>query len=53
MSLLGSAEIRALLDDAAGRAGHYLAGLDERPVAPDDAAGSPAMKPRIQCVLTP
>src|SRR5690242_3522114 len=38
MSLLVSAEIRALLDDAAGRAGHYLAGLDERPVAPDDAA---------------
>src|SRR4029077_9237472 len=38
MSLLASAEIRALLDDAAGRAGHYLAGLDERPVAPDDAA---------------
>jgi hypothetical protein len=38
MSLLVSAEIRALLDDAAGRAGYYLAGLDERPVAPDDAA---------------
>ena len=38
MSLLASAEIRALLADAAGRAGHYLAGLDERPVAPDDAA---------------
>jgi hypothetical protein len=38
MSLLASAEIRALLDDAAGRAGHYLAGLDKRPVAPDDAA---------------
>src|ERR1700761_2769911 len=37
MSLLVSAEIRALLDDAAGRAGRYLAGLDERPVAPDDA----------------
>jgi hypothetical protein len=38
MSLLASAEVRALLDDAADRAGHYLAGLDERPVAPDDAA---------------
>ena len=38
MSLLASPEIRALLDDAAGRAGSYLAGLDERPVAPDDAA---------------
>ena len=38
MSLLADAEIRALLADAAGRAGHYLTGLDERPVAPDDAA---------------
>ena len=38
MSLLAGAEVRALLADAAGRAGHYLAGLDERPVAPDDAA---------------
>ena len=38
MSLLASAEVRALLADAAGRAGRYLAGLDERPVAPDDAA---------------
>src|ERR1700746_102688 len=38
MSLLASAEIRALLDDAAGRAGHYLAGLDEPPVPRDEPA---------------
>jgi hypothetical protein len=38
MSLLAGADVRALLADAAGRAGHYLVGLDERPVAPDDAA---------------
>ena len=38
MSSLTSAEIQTLLADAAGRAGRYLAGLDERPVAPDDAA---------------
>jgi glutamate/tyrosine decarboxylase-like PLP-dependent enzyme len=38
MSLLGDAEVQALLADAAGRAGRYLAGLDERPVAPDGAA---------------
>jgi glutamate/tyrosine decarboxylase-like PLP-dependent enzyme len=37
MSSLSGAEIRALLTDAAGRAGRYLAGLDERPVAPDGA----------------
>ncbi|HEY3651068.1 MAG TPA: hypothetical protein VGL33_24090, partial [Streptosporangiaceae bacterium] len=33
-----SSEVQALLADAAGRAGRYLAGLDQRPVAPDDAA---------------
>jgi glutamate/tyrosine decarboxylase-like PLP-dependent enzyme len=38
MSLLADAEIQALLADAAERAGRYLAGLDERPVAPDGAA---------------
>ena len=38
MSLLAGAEVQALLADAAGRAGRYLAGLDERPVAPDGAA---------------
>jgi glutamate/tyrosine decarboxylase-like PLP-dependent enzyme len=38
MSLLASSEVRELLTDAAGRAGRYLAALDERPVAPDDAA---------------
>jgi hypothetical protein len=38
MSLLAGAEVRALLADAAGRAGRYLAGLDNRPVAPDGAA---------------
>ena len=38
MSLLDSAEVQALLADAAERAGRYLAGLDERPVAPDGAA---------------
>jgi glutamate/tyrosine decarboxylase-like PLP-dependent enzyme len=38
MSLLSGAEVQALLADAAGRAGRYLAGLDERPVAPDGAA---------------
>ena len=31
-------EVQALLGDAAQRAGRYLAGLDERRVAPDDAA---------------
>src|SRR5262245_17725677 len=38
MSLIGAAEVQALLADAAGRAGRYLAGVDERPVAPDGAA---------------
>jgi glutamate/tyrosine decarboxylase-like PLP-dependent enzyme len=38
MSSLAGADVQALLADAAGRAGRYLAGLDERPVAPDDAA---------------
>ena len=38
MSSLTSAEIQVLLTDAAGRAGRYLAGLDGRPVAPDEAA---------------
>jgi glutamate/tyrosine decarboxylase-like PLP-dependent enzyme len=37
MSLLADAEVQALLADAAGRAGRYLAALDERPVAPDAA----------------
>jgi hypothetical protein len=35
MSLLAGPEFQALLADAAGR---YLAGLDERPVAPGGAA---------------
>jgi glutamate/tyrosine decarboxylase-like PLP-dependent enzyme len=38
MSLLSGAEVQALLADAARRAGRYVAGLDERPVAPDGAA---------------
>jgi glutamate/tyrosine decarboxylase-like PLP-dependent enzyme len=38
MSSLTSAEIQVLLADAAERAGHYLAGLDQRSVAPDEAA---------------
>ena len=38
MSLLSGADLQALLADVAGRAGRYLSGLDERPVAPDDAA---------------
>jgi glutamate/tyrosine decarboxylase-like PLP-dependent enzyme len=38
MSLLAGAEYQVLLADAAERAGRYLAGLDERPVAPDGAA---------------
>jgi glutamate/tyrosine decarboxylase-like PLP-dependent enzyme len=38
MSALADAEVRALLSDVARRAGDYLAGLDERPVAPDSAA---------------
>ncbi|HEY2523090.1 MAG TPA: pyridoxal-dependent decarboxylase [Streptosporangiaceae bacterium] len=38
MSALAASGIQALLADAAGRAGRYLTGLDERPVAPGDAA---------------
>jgi glutamate/tyrosine decarboxylase-like PLP-dependent enzyme len=38
MSSLARAEVQALLTGVAARAGRYLAGLDERPVAPDDAA---------------
>jgi hypothetical protein len=38
VSSLAGAEAQALLAEAAGRAGRYLAGLDERPVVPDDAA---------------
>jgi glutamate/tyrosine decarboxylase-like PLP-dependent enzyme len=38
MSSLTAAEIQVLLAEAAGRAGRYLASLDERSVAPDSAA---------------
>ncbi len=38
MSSLKDLPMSALLADAAGRAQRYLAGLDDRPVAPDDAA---------------
>jgi glutamate/tyrosine decarboxylase-like PLP-dependent enzyme len=38
MSLLDGAEVQGLLADAAGRAGRYLAGIDDRPVAPGSAA---------------
>jgi glutamate/tyrosine decarboxylase-like PLP-dependent enzyme len=38
MSSLVSADVQALLAEVAGRAGRYLASLDERPVAPDGAA---------------
>jgi hypothetical protein len=38
MSTLADAEDRALLSEAARRAADYLAGLDERPVAPGRAA---------------
>jgi len=38
MSSVTSAEIQGMLADAAGRAGRYLAHLDQRPVAPDEAA---------------
>ncbi len=38
MSSLDGNEIQALLAEVAARAGRYLAGLDERPVAPDGAA---------------
>ncbi len=38
MSLLSRTEIQTLLAGAATRAGQYLAGVDQRPVAPDGAA---------------
>jgi glutamate/tyrosine decarboxylase-like PLP-dependent enzyme len=38
MSSLARADVQALLAEVAGRAGRYLASLDERPVAPDGAA---------------
>jgi glutamate/tyrosine decarboxylase-like PLP-dependent enzyme len=38
MSSLASANVQALLAEVAGRAGRYLASLDERAVAPDGAA---------------
>jgi glutamate/tyrosine decarboxylase-like PLP-dependent enzyme len=38
MSSLARAEVGTLLAEVAARAGCYLAGLDERPVAPDGAA---------------
>ena len=38
MSRLAGTDVQALLADAAGRAGRYLAALDTRPVAPDDTA---------------
>lgn len=38
MSSLTNAELGVLLADAAERARSYLAHLDERPVAPDEAA---------------
>src|SRR5579863_9264795 len=38
MSVLADAEVRALLSEVARRAGDYLAGLDDRRVAPDGAA---------------
>ena len=38
MSSLAGADFQALLADAAGRAGRYLAGIDGRPVAPGAAA---------------
>jgi hypothetical protein len=38
MSLLDGAEVQRLLADVAERAGRYLAGLDDRPVAPGGAA---------------
>ena len=38
MSLLDGAAVHRLLADAAERAGCYLAGLDDRPVAPGPAA---------------
>jgi hypothetical protein len=38
MSSAADAGVRELLAEVARRAGDYLAGLDERPVAPDGAA---------------
>jgi glutamate/tyrosine decarboxylase-like PLP-dependent enzyme len=38
MSSLSATDVQALLAEAAGRAGRYLASLDKRPVAPDAAA---------------
>jgi len=38
LSSLAGAKVQALLADAGARAGRYLAGLDERSVAPDGAA---------------
>jgi glutamate/tyrosine decarboxylase-like PLP-dependent enzyme len=38
MSSIASADVAALLTEVAGRAGRYLASLDERPVTPDAAA---------------
>jgi len=38
MSVLADGEVRALLSEIARRAGDYLAGLDDRRVAPDGAA---------------
>ncbi len=38
MSSLADGDVQALLAEVAGRAGRYLAGLDERPVAPDGVA---------------
>jgi glutamate/tyrosine decarboxylase-like PLP-dependent enzyme len=38
MSLLAGDDVQALLASAAQRAGRYLAGIDERPAAPDAAA---------------
>jgi glutamate/tyrosine decarboxylase-like PLP-dependent enzyme len=38
MSSLAHADVQPLLAEVAGRAWRYLASLDERPVAPDDAA---------------
>jgi glutamate/tyrosine decarboxylase-like PLP-dependent enzyme len=38
MSSLASSDVQALLSEVAERAGRYLASLDDRPVAPDNAA---------------
>jgi len=47
MSSLTNAEIGVLLADAAERARSYLAHLDERPVAPDEAALAGLAMPTI------